>query len=248
MSIHRLSPYQSLAIVVPAYQEEDALPITLQEIVDLFLSDLFLQKHPNFQIEVWVVDDGSTDQTSQIAQNFSQRYPQIQCLKLPQNQGMGAALKMGYLSAQSDWITLLPADGQIPADQLFVLMDQATQDRFDLICTRYLNRKYTPYRWLLSHGLRWLSTLILGSSLRSEGPYLIHKTQLRRLPMMSDSFMLNLEIPIRAQRIGARYTEVQISLRARVAGFSKATSQGRILNTFLDLWALRKKLDQVSIE
>jgi dolichol-phosphate mannosyltransferase len=232
------SPDQSLAIVIPAYQEEEALPITLQEILDLFLS-----RFSHLQLEIIIVDDGSTDQTFEIAQKFASQYPQIQCIRFEENQGMGAALKAGYLSAKSDWITFVPSDGQIPADQLLILMDQASRFQHDLICTRYLNRKYTPYRWLLSRGLRWLSALILGSDIQSEGPYLIRKQLIEALPMLSKSFMLNLEIPIRAKRIGAQYSEVQISLRERVAGVSKATSQGRILKTFFDLWALRKKLD-----
>jgi glycosyltransferase involved in cell wall biosynthesis len=224
-----------LTVVIPAFNEEEALSITVLELLNAL-------KDAN-TLELIIVDDGSTDQTKAIAIALCDQYPQLKYIAFDQNQGMGAALRAGFLAATQPWVTFVPSDGQIPADQL-LLMLPPIEEGFLLVCTRYSNRKYTPYRWLLSRGLRFLSNLLIGTQIQSDGPYLIDRTLLQALPMLSNSFMLNLELPIRVKRQGKNIKEVTIALRERVAGVSKATKQGRIWHTFLDLWQLRKKLKQ----
>ncbi len=228
-----------LTVVVPAFNEEEALVFTINELIE--------KLHAIKTLEILIVDDGSTDQTKAVALDLSQKDQRVKLISFAHNQGMGAALKAGFLAATQPWITFVPSDGQIPADQLLLMMPPIAQG-IQLVCTKYQNRKYTPYRWLLSYGLRILSTLIIGTKIQSDGPYLIARSLVQTLPMLSDSFMLNLEIPIRVKRKKIEISVIWISLRERVAGVSKATKQGRIWHTFLDIWQLRKKLQQSGLK
>jgi dolichol-phosphate mannosyltransferase len=228
-----------LTVVVPAFNEEEALVFTINELIE--------KLHAIKTLEILIVDDGSTDQTKAVALDLSQKDQRVKLISFAHNQGMGAALKAGFLAATQPWITFVPSDGQIPADQLLLMIPPIAQG-IQLVCTKYQNRKYTPYRWLLSYGLRILSTLIIGTKIQSDGPYLIARSLVQTLPMLSDSFMLNLEIPIRVKRKKIEISVIWISLRERVAGVSKATKQGRIWHTFLDIWQLRKKLQQSGLK
>ena len=231
----------TLSVVITAYNEEEALWGVCEELISA-LEDLD-------QKEILIINDGSIDQTAQVMDHLKARWPLlIRCFHLEPNQGMGAALKKGYDEAQMEWVSFLPGDGQIAPEQLWILMDAADtkNDEYsiDLVTTRYQNRTYTLKRWILSLGLRVISALISGTWVRSEGMYLIRTADVQALPLLSDSFMLNLEIPIRMARQRRKGKDVWIDVRPRQGGVSSATQWGRIWQTFRDLCRLRWTLER----
>ena len=74
--------------------------------------------------------------------------------------------------------------------------------------------------------------------------YLMRTADVQALPLLSDSFMLNLEIPIRIARQGRQVRDVWIDVRSRQGGVSSATQWGRIWQTFRDLCRLRWTLEK----
>ncbi|HEU4746567.1 MAG TPA: glycosyltransferase, partial [Anaerolineales bacterium] len=76
-----------LSIVIPAYNEENRLPITLEQVFH------FLDKQP-FTSEILVVENGSNDQTFEIAQQFASRHPNVHILRNEQR-GKGLAIQHG---------------------------------------------------------------------------------------------------------------------------------------------------------
>jgi glycosyltransferase involved in cell wall biosynthesis len=229
--------WSSLTVVVPAYNEEDALPPTAERILD------FLRAHVTAP-ELILVDDGSTDTTPQVIDQLAALHPEIRALHLDRNRGMGAALQRGYAEATADWITMLPADGQIDPSSLPAFFTAAREDAADLVTSIYQNRRYPPHRKILSVGLRALTAVIVGTRARTEGTYLVRRDVLERLGARSDSFMLNLEIPIRAKRAGYRVSTIAIDVHDRVAGESKAATPGRIAHTLRELINLRIRLER----
>jgi glycosyltransferase involved in cell wall biosynthesis len=233
----------TLSVVITAYNEEEALWGVCTDVIDA-LEGL---EHK----EIVVVNDGSTDQTAQVMDQLQAQWPTlIRCIHLESNQGMGAALQKGYKEARMEWVSFLPGDGQIAPDQLWILI-KAVQNGdlsrrpIDLVTTRYRNRTYTLKRWTLSLGLRIVSAAISGTWVRSEGMYLLKTKDVQSLPLLSTSFMLNLEIPIRMARQRKDIQEVWIDVRPRQGGVSSATQWNRIWHTFRDLcilrWALEKE-------
>lgn len=232
-------PAESLSIVMAAYDEVEALPRCVERTLG------FLRRHVA-DGELLVVDDGSTDGTGALIDALAAREPLVRAFHLPRNMGMGAALLRGFAEARCDWVTILPGDGQIDAFDLLELfhVHAAAAGDVDLVATLYRNRRAPLVRRVLSIGLRALTALIVGTRARSEGAYLVRRDVLRQLAPRSHSFMLNLEIPIRARRAGFRVKTVTTDVHERIAGRSKAATPGRIARTFLDQLALRADLER----
>lgn len=104
-----------LSIIIPAYNEEFRLLPTLQRIAE------FLRKQP-YCAEVLVVENGSTDGTSAVVEQFKQDalLPddnfQVHLLHSPQ--GKGAAVRRGMLAARGDYLVVSDADLAVPIEEV----------------------------------------------------------------------------------------------------------------------------------
>lgn len=220
----------SLSVVLAAYNEEDCI-VAFCEQVQVFLEEHF------HDWELIVVNDGSTDNTRSLVETFAFKKPRVKFAHLQKNSGMGAALKVGYRLATKDWVTMLPADGQIQPKEILKLTIHHEQT--DLVTTLYQNREYTLFRKVVSLGLRFLTAFIVGTRARTEGNYLVKRSVLDSFDLRSDSFLLNLEIPIRAKKAGCRVKTVYILVSPRLGGVSKAVTGRRVFHTFYELFLLR---------
>jgi hypothetical protein len=140
----------------------------------------------------------------------------------------------------------MPADGQIDAFELEDFF--AVADGADLVTSLYRNRRYSLGRKVLSYGLRTLTAVVVGTRARTEGIYLVRRAVLETLGASSSSFLLNLEIPIRAKRNGHRVETVFMNVHDRSAGHSKATSTRRVVQTFQELFQLRVRMERERLE
>lgn len=108
-----------LSIIIPAYNEERGIGAALDNI-------LRLVNEKNIPHELLVVDDGSTDNTAQIAQEKGARV-----LKHPYNIGNGASVKTGLRHAKGDVIALMDADGQHSSQDLPRLLEHIP--KYDMV-------------------------------------------------------------------------------------------------------------------
>ncbi|KAF6265307.1 nucleotide-diphospho-sugar transferase [Scenedesmus sp. NREL 46B-D3] len=101
-----------LSIVVPAYNEEDRLPATLDETL-AYLQRRRNKAGPAFTYEVIIVDDGSKDSTAAVAMGFVKRHgvDAVRLLRLPYNCGKGRAVREGMLVARGELCLMMDADG-----------------------------------------------------------------------------------------------------------------------------------------
>jgi len=99
-----------LSIIIPAYNEEFRLPDTLSQ-VESFLEEQI------YSSEVWIVDNNSTDRTSEIIQEYSSRNTNFQGL-FEKEPGKGAAVRCGMLKAQGDFLFMCDADLSMPIKEL----------------------------------------------------------------------------------------------------------------------------------
>lgn len=109
-SIHD-RPEKDLSVVVPAYNEEERLPVMMDEAM-AYLEKRQKQRS-SFKYEVIVVDDGSSDKTTQVALNYSKKYgsDKVRVLTLVKNRGKGGAVRMGVLVSRGKTILMADADG-----------------------------------------------------------------------------------------------------------------------------------------
>lgn len=100
-----------LSVIVPAYNEEERLPMMMDEGLE-YLEER-KKKLKSFTYEVIVVDDGSKDKTTQTAQSYCNKYgsDKIRVLTLAKNRGKGGAIRLGMFSARGRYLLFADADG-----------------------------------------------------------------------------------------------------------------------------------------
>ena len=92
---------KSLSIILPLYNEEKRIKKTFSDIIE------FKKKSKIKFLEFVLVDDGSTDNSYQLIQNFIKKYKKnnfFKLIKMSKNRGKGAALKKGVKAASAKWI------------------------------------------------------------------------------------------------------------------------------------------------
>jgi dolichyl-phosphate beta-glucosyltransferase len=99
-----------LAVVVPAYNEEDRIAASLESLVD------YLSKQ-SYTWEIVVANDGSSDGTASIVTEVAERLPSIRVISLP-HRGKGAAARSGMLFTDAEWRFLCDAYLSMEPEQL----------------------------------------------------------------------------------------------------------------------------------
>ena len=99
-----------LSVVIPAYNEADRLPATLERVASYLRAEVGA-------FEIVVVDDGSQDATAESARACLAEEPGGRVLSLPENRGKGAACRRGVLAARGDRILICDADLSTPIEE-----------------------------------------------------------------------------------------------------------------------------------
>lgn len=102
----------SLSVVIPAYNEEQRLPGTVERILG-YLSD----RKFDFA-ELLIVDDGSCDRTAAVAGQYASANPAVRLLRNPGNCGKGYAVRSGMLNARGQWVLFSDADLSTPIEEV----------------------------------------------------------------------------------------------------------------------------------
>jgi dolichol-phosphate mannosyltransferase len=228
-----------LSVIVFAFDEEaNVAPVLLE------LRRWLSVNEP--RAEIVFVDDGSSDGTSaEAARALSGAAHQL--LRHETNRGIGAALKTGVRAAKGDWVTFLPADGQIAPGAVGRLRAAAARERADLVLSVYDHRDDGLHRKILSAGVRSLIWLVHGVRMRSDGPYLFRRSLFDPDRLAPDTFFLNFEFPIRMLGAGVPTAVVTIECRPRRSGRSKSTGLKRIYGVTQDLIELRVRRRKESL-
>ena len=143
---------RKIGIVIPARNEEQSLQKVLEGIRD-----------PNgpLSAKVFVVDDGSTDETFAVANNCSKT---VEVIRHPVALGVGGALKTGYLLAQewgADAIVQLDADGEHDPKEIDGLLQPVLDGKADMVIgSRFMNGAPRPLSLTRRVGIRFFSWLL----------------------------------------------------------------------------------------
>lgn len=113
-----------LSLIVPAFNEEHRLPGALDETLNYLQQRAVKDK--SFTYEVVIVDDGSTDATTQVAYDFVRKYTvdNIRVILLGRNHGKGEAIRKGMLHSRGELLLMLDADGATKVNDLEKLEKQ----------------------------------------------------------------------------------------------------------------------------
>jgi len=113
-----------VTVVVPAFNEADRLPRTLNDIASFVEAD-------GRRFEIIVVDDGSVDSTSAVVARMARAYPLIRLIRMPRNRGKGHAVRTGVVNAIGERVLFADADGATPIEELYRL-ERALDDGADV--------------------------------------------------------------------------------------------------------------------
>ncbi|CAJ0745091.1 2669_t:CDS:2 [Entrophospora sp. SA101] len=115
------NPSVELSVVVPAYNESKRLPEMLEEAIEFLEQKRVSDK--NFSYEILVVDDGSQDDTTDVALKIGKKHLNIdlKVLRLEKNRKKGGAVTQGVLSASGKYVLFADADGATKFSDLEIL-------------------------------------------------------------------------------------------------------------------------------
>jgi len=193
-----------ISVVIPCYNEEDGIRSVIEAM-------------PSYVDEIVVVDNNSTDRTSEIARSLG-AVVVFQPVK-----GYGAAYQAGLPAATGDVIATLDGDGTYPSDEIALLVDVLEDRQLDFISgARFPLRNGDAMNFSNKVGnmVLTLTTMVLWfRPLRDSqsGMWVFRRAVLPKLRLTSNGMPLSEEIKIEAiEKLGRRFAEVGIDYRPRI--------------------------------
>ena len=113
-----------LSIVAPVFNEEEVVSVFLETLKELL-------QNVDFDFEVILVDDGSTDETATTIRNFG--WSSVRLLRFVKNSGHMAALDAGIRASCGDYVVTLDSDLQHPPELVFRMLDLAKSEGLDVV-------------------------------------------------------------------------------------------------------------------
>ena len=208
--------HNRVAVFIVAYNAERHIEAVLNRIPDLIARNL---------VEIYIIDDSSTDRTVQVAREFSwgKEFAPLRIFKTPYNQGYGGNQKLGYayaLERNFDVVILLHGDGQYAPESLPDII-APFQDGYDAVFgSRFLDKGKARkggmplYKRLGNKILTGIQNRLLGIRMSEmhSGYRAYRVSALRRIPFFynSNDFHFDAEIILQFQAWGLKIKEVPI--------------------------------------
>ncbi len=152
----RPKPELLLSIIIPAHNEEQRLPGSLDKIV------AFLEEQ-DYEAEVIVVENASQDNTAGVVEEFVARYPLISMVR-EERPGKGLAIKLGMLAGRGEYLFFCDADLSMPIEEVARFLPPALDDYDVAIASREVEgaRRYgePDYRHLMGRVFNFLVRLL----------------------------------------------------------------------------------------
>lgn len=219
-----------LSVILPVFNEEEAISSVLQELSDT-LDNAFQGAW-----EVIVVDDGSTDQTTELLKEYVSIQPRVRLIILNENFGQSTAVWTGLNQASSEWVATMDSDGQNDPADLVKLF--AEKEEADAVFGYRADRKDPRAKRWGGRLANWVRNATLGEQIRDSGCSLkMFKKELLQ-PLFPWKGMHRFWGSLFLMQ-GARIHQLPVHHRPRSAGTSKYTNWGRFTQTWADLIAVR---------
>jgi glycosyltransferase involved in cell wall biosynthesis len=229
---------KSLSFFFPALNEEDHVRGVLEDALTVL---------PRFtdDLEVIVVDDGSTDRTGAIADEFASRDPRVRAVHHHARRGYGGAVRSGLGSARMSWIFFTDGDRQFDLADLERLI--AASDGMDAVVGYRLKRADPARRRFVAWVYNRLIRLLFGGGWRDVDCAfkLFRRDVFERVPLdrvRSNGAFFSAELLIALHRAGVRVRQVGVRHFPRTAGEEKGAPPRVVLRAMRDLAMLRVRL------
>jgi glycosyltransferase involved in cell wall biosynthesis len=222
----------SLSIFFPAYNDSGTI------------GSLVIAAHrtaatltPDF--EIIIVNDGSPDNTAQIADELAHTYPEVRVIHHPVNRGYGGALKTGFAESRKDFIFYTDGDGQYDPTEMTALWPHLT-DGVDLVNGYKISRSDPMHRIVIGRLYHHLVKLLFGLRVRDVDCdfRLMRRAIFDRIQLEKNSGVICLELMKKIHDEGFRIAEVPVHHFHRAYGKSQFFNFPRIFKTGVDVLKL----------
>jgi glycosyltransferase involved in cell wall biosynthesis len=217
--------------MVAAYNEAESLEGAVTDVLSV-LSDVA-------ELEVIIVDDGSTDGTAEIADRLGTEHAAVRVIHHPHNRGVAAVYRTGLEAATKQYFTWVGGDREIAAQSIRDVVEAI--GRADLVIPYHANTEARPWHRRL---VTWLCTqqinVLFGWRVRYyQGPTVYPRELALRIPVQNQGFFFASEMLIRALCLGLTWVEVGLQHQERQHGTSQAVIPVHLLTaqfSVLVLW------------
>jgi dolichol-phosphate hexosyltransferase len=215
----------SITVIIPCLNEEQGI-------------DGVMKRMPDFVDEVIVVDNGSTDRTSEVAKGYGAKVIQ------EESRGYGRAYKTGFAAATSDLIVTLDGDQSYPPDAISYLLeaflhldiDFLNASRFPVRDSNAMSFKHKFGNLVLSLAMSILYLRWVRDS--QSGMWVFRRSILKGMKVESDGMSFSEEIKIEALKQNRhRFAELSIMYTSRLGEIKLNPWR----DGFYNLWFLVKK-------
>jgi glycosyltransferase involved in cell wall biosynthesis len=204
-----------LSILIPVYNERTVVERSLSLVLDAPLPE-------NMERELVIVDDCSTDGTSEILERMAASEPRIRLFRQPVNQGKGAAVRTAIQKAQGDFCLVQDADLEYDPSEYMRLLRPLVDGNADAVFgSRYLVSDQTRllpfWHTVMNKGLTLLSNIFSNLNVSDmETCYKVFRTDLlKSIPIRSNRFGFEPEITMKCSKRKLRVYEVPIRYHGR---------------------------------
>lgn len=202
----------SVAVVIPAYNEEARIDATVRTVIHYLTNQSWVW-------ELIVVDDGSLDRTSDKARVAASGDTRVKIVRFETNHGKGWALRKGFRLSQGDHVLFCDADLSTPIDELAGFLEKAREGYDLIVADRFSEQAHIliPQGLLRRLAGRAFRTAVASLRLKTRDTQCGFKL-LRRTPLepiieatKTDRFAFDVELLLRAQLAGLRLADQPVS-------------------------------------
>ncbi|MGY8827839.1 MAG: glycosyltransferase family 2 protein [Candidatus Latescibacterota bacterium] len=196
-----------LTVVIPVYNESKTILTVIDRVLSLDLD-----------LDVIVVDDGSTDGTRELLANFES--DRVQVVLQEVNMGKGAAVRTGFSLAGGEIVTIQDADLELNPLEIPALLEPILEGSADVVYGSRFMRGWhhrTRTNAAANRFLSWLTNVLYGTRIKDmEACYKVFRRQhLKRFTLKSNRFDFEPEITAKLVKLGLKIVELPITYRPR---------------------------------
>lgn len=223
----------SLSLFFPVYNERENLPLLLAETERVLAESPYIRDY-----EIILVDDGSKDGSSQLADAFANTDGHIVVVHHSENRGYGEALKTGIKAARMEYVFFTDADLQFDITELNALL--AHLSTADVVLGYRAPRKDPFMRRVNAWGWNILNRVLFGLKVRDiDCAFKLFKRDIvQQVPIRAGGAMASAELLIRLSRHGVSIKEVPVSHLPRVRGSATGAKLSVIYRALGEMVAL----------
>jgi glycosyltransferase involved in cell wall biosynthesis len=203
-----IAPLPNISVVIPVYNEVQTIGLVIERVLGC-----------EFEVEIIVVDDGSTDGAREYLRQLV--HPKLRCYFHARNHGKGAALRLGFAAAKNPFIIVQDADLEYDPHDYSRVLEPLLDGRADMVYgSRFLGGPHRVLFFWHYFGNRMLTLLSnafsdLNLTDMETGMKAFRRDKLSVLKLSGDRFTFEPEVTSKAARARWRIYEVPISYSGR---------------------------------